>query len=373
MNEINVASESTTTATGSITDQISALLMDNDNPAPEQKKELPKTAKPKAPEPEAELPPTDDSMDDGDEEGDEGESEADTDVDNESESEEASDEEVTWAKALGIDEDKVIIDDNGEFAGIKIKVDDKISIVPLAELIAGHQSAKSNSNKSKAIAAEKKQFYEVEKPALLTEYGTKIKDAEALNTYLEQSITKEFSNIDWNALRYSNPGEYAALVQDYNIRMEEVGKIKNALDSVKMTEGQKINQENQQSVEKYVKGQIEKAIDTNPEWADTKKFKQALSSMETFIGETYGFSKQEFAEVRDARILEIIKDAQKYRMGKQVAEKKLAKPVAKYQKTTGSKKQTTLDKLTKRAKEASGYGKRAAETDAVAELLKDIY
>ena len=62
------------------------------------------------------------------------------------------------------------------------------------------------------------------------------------------------------------------------------------------------------------------------------------------------------------------------RAGKTVAEKKLAKPVAKFQKPSGNvkKQQTTLQRLTEKAKSASGYAKRAAETDAVAELLKGL-
>jgi hypothetical protein len=380
MNEINVTTESQPSqAVGSVTDQISALLMEDQAPVVEKKE--PKAAKPKAQESKPDLPPSEDSSEDGNED-EEGEF-YEKDLVDESELEEpeiednagpSEDEEATWSKVLGVPEDKVVLDDEGDFAGFKIKVDGKVEVVPAADLIAGFQNNKSNTHKSKALAEEKKQF-EAQKMQTLQEYGTKIKDAEALTIYLENSLVKEYQGVDWNTLRYSNPGEYAALVQDYNIRVDEIQKIKTATDTVKQQETEKYQQEFGQKTQAYIQEQVQKAIEKHPEWQDTNKFKSALSTMQNFVSETYGFSAQEFADVKDARILDLILDAQKYRAGKTVAEKKLAKPVGKFQKPTGQVKatKTKLEQLTSKAKTSSGYAKHAAETDAVAELLKNIY
>jgi hypothetical protein len=373
MNEINVTTDSTPAATGSVTDQISALLMEDQAPIVEKKE--PKTTKPKAPESEPDLPPSEDSMDSDDEEegiepGNEAE-EAEPEID---ETDTEDDGEATWSKVLGVPDDKVVLDDDGEFAGFKIKVDGKVEVIPTADLIAGFQNNKSNTQKSKALAEDKKNF-EAQKMQTLQEYGTKIKDAEALTTYLENSLVKEYQGVDWNSLRYSNPGEYAALVQDYNIRVDEIQKIKTATDTVKQQETEKYQQEFGQRTQAYIQDQVQQAIEKHPEWQDTKKFKAALGDMQSFVSDTYGFSAQEFADVKDARILDLILDAKKYRAGKTVAEKKLAKPVGKFQKPTGQVKatKTKLEQLTSKAKASSGYAKHAAETDAVAELLKNIY
>jgi len=371
-NEINVTTDSTPQATGSVTDQISALLMGEESSQPEKKE--PKASKPKAPESEPDLPPSEDSMDSDDDEegydepGDPDEIEEPDLPDNE------DDGDATWSKVLGVPEDKVVLDDDGEFAGFKIKVDGKVEVVPAADLIAGFQNNKSNTQKSKAIAEEKKQL-EAHKTQLLQEYGNKIKDAEALTTYLENSLVKEYQGVDWNSLRYSNPGEYAALVQDYNIRVDEIQKIKTATDTVKQQETEKYQQEFGQRTQAYIQEQVQQAIEKHPEWQDTKKFKAALSDMQNFVSDTYGFSAKEFADVKDARILDLILDAKKYRAGKTVAEQKLAKPVGKFQKPTGQVKATKskLEQLTSKAKASSGYAKHAAETDAVAELLKIVY
>jgi hypothetical protein len=378
-NEINVTTESQPSqAVGSVTDQISALLMEDQ--APEEKKE-PKAAKPKAQESKPDLPLSEDSTEDGNED-DEGEF-YEKDLVDESELEEpeiednagpSEDEEATWSKVLGVPEDKIILDDEGDFAGFKVNVAGKIEVVPAAELISGYQKNRAIDQKGKALAEEKKNF-ESQKMQTLQEYGTKIKDAEALTTYLENSLVKEYQGVDWNTLRYSNPGEYAALVQDYNIRVDEIQKIKTATDTVKQQETEKYQQEFGQRTQAYIQEQVQKAIEKHPEWQDTNKFKSALSTMQNFVSDTYGFSAQEFADVKDARILDLILDAQKYRAGKTIAEKKLAKPVGKFQKPTGQVKatKTKLEQLTSKAKTSSGYAKHAAETDAVAELLKNIY
>jgi hypothetical protein len=376
MNEINVTTESQPVkAAGSVTDQISALLMEEQSPAQPEVKKEPKAAKPKAPESKPDLPPSEDSMDsDEDEEGNDEPGEPDEIEESELPDNEDEEGDTTWSKVLGVPEDKVVLDDEGDFAGFKIKVDGKVEVVPASDLIAGYQNNKSNTQKSKALAEERKQL-ETKKQEVLQEYGTKIKDAEALTTYLESALVKEYQGIDWNSLRYQNPGEYAALVQDYNIRVDEIQKIKTATETVKQQEQEKYQQEFGQKTQAYIQEQVQQAIEKHPEWQDTKKFKAALGDMQNFVTETYGFSPAEFADVKDARILDLILDAKKYRAGKTIAEKKLAKPVAKFQKPTGKSQaqKTKLEQLTGKAKASSGYAQHAAQTDAVAELLKNIY
>jgi hypothetical protein len=367
-NEINVTTESQPSqAVGSVTDQISALLMENDNPQPEKK------AKPKLPEPKAEEAPVEDSSDDADEGEYEGDADLPVDIDESDEPEGEADDDTTWSKVLGVPEDKVVLDEDGDFAGFKVKVDGKVEKISANDLIAGFQSNKSNTNKSMALAEERKAL-ETQRSQVLQEYATKIRDAEALTGYLEQSLVKEYQGIDWNNLRFQNPGEYAALVQDYNIRVEEIQKIKSATETVKQQEQGKYQEEFGQKTQAYIQQQVQQAIEKHPEWQDTKKFKADLGGMQAFVSETYGFTPQEFADVKDARILDLILDAKKYRAGKTVAAQKLAKPVGKFQKPTGQAKaiKSKLEQLTSKAKASSGYAKHAAETDAVAELLRNI-
>lgn len=359
------------TRDSSVVDSVADILVAMDAPAqdvkPEKKVKSEPNVEVESHDDEGDLPLPESSNDDDDEQ------ESDEQEQTDDDEQDASDEEVTWAKVLGVDENKVVLDDKGEFSGFKVKVDGKVEVVPVDSLLAGYQNNKSNTNKSRAIAEERKQLEE-HKTSTLAEYGKKLKDAEALTDYLQSSMLEEFQGIDWNALRYSNPGEYSALVQDYNLKTAKIEQIKNAIGTVVSEETQKANAEFGQRNQVFVQAQIEKAIENNPEWKDDKAFKKALTNMQTFVGDSYGFTPQEFAEIKDARILELIKDAQRYRAGKSVAEKKVEKKVPRYQKPTASntKQLSKLEKLVKQAKSTTGHTQREAQKDAVAELMANL-
>jgi hypothetical protein len=97
--------------------------------------------------------------------------------------------------------------------------------------------------------------------------------------------------------------------------------------------------------------------------------------MTDFVAGAYGFTQEEFGGIQDARMLEVIKDAMRYRSSIKNVKTKLDVNLPKYQKSTGktTKSVTKLDKLTKIAKSSQGYQRRNAETDAVAELLGGLY
>jgi hypothetical protein len=352
------------TRDGDVVSQVSALLDAEVNDMPIKQEAKPDKKVPKSKQDlETELPPIDESN-----EEDEGEEEHNEDEPQEPDEIEEGD--LTWAKALGIDEKQLVLDDDGEFAGVKVKVDGKISIVKLPDLIASYQSNKSNTLKSQTLAEDRKQLDE-KRVSLLQEYSKKIKDAEALTSYLETSMTEEYQGIDWQSLRYSNPAEYAAMVQDYNLKTAHIKQIKDAILEVNNEENQKFVGESQQKTQQFIQGQVEKAIENNPAWNDAKVMRKALVEMQNFIGEAYGFTSEEFADIKDARILELIKDAHKYRSGVKIADKKLEKKVAKYQKPIGTstKKISKLEQLKKAAKQTTGYAQRDAQRDAVTELL----
>jgi len=339
---------------GSPVDRIADLLSGKtEEPAKEQIEESE----------EADTQPDDSTQDEDD--ADESEDEEASDAD--------SDEEVTWAKTLGVDEKNVVLDEDGNLSGINVKIDGKVSTVEIKDLIAGYQTNKSVTNRSKALADERREFDSI-KVAVAQEYSKKIETVDRLTAHLKESLIGDYKNVDWNRLRAENPGEYAAAVQDFNFRQSEIEKIAGAVNEEKTGVQQQMTAEQQQHFNEYIKGEAEKIITKNPSWAKPEVFKKAITEMTDFVNEAYGFSAQEFANVQDARVLEIVKDAMKYRSSIKSAKTKLEVTVPKFQKSSGKTVKTLskLDRLTKQAKEAKGYSKRAAETDAVAELLANL-
>jgi hypothetical protein len=285
-----------------------------------------------------------------------------------------SDEDVTWANTLGIDEKNVVLDEEGNLAGINVKVDGKVSTVGVKDLIAGYQSNKSNTNKSKQLADDRRDFDNI-KNAVANEYVSKIETVNKLTQHLKDTLMGSYKDVDWNRLRVDNPGEYAAMVQDFNLRNSEIEQISSAVNNEMQGVGQQMTAEQQAIQQEYIKSQADKVLEKNPSWAKPEVFKKALAEMTDFVADAYGFTQQEFGGIQDARLLEVVKDAMKYRSSIKNVKTKLDVNLPKYQKSTGktTKAVTKLDKLTKIAKSSNGYQKRNAETDAVAELLGGLY
>jgi len=362
-------SETNTTADGGVStasaiDQISALI---NEPEP-----APATTKPvKAKKPEID----EESIDEDADEDEDGDTDEDAEEEEGDESNDPSEEEVTWANTLGIEEKQIVLDEEGNLSGINVKIDGKTSAVAVKDLIAGYQSNKSNTNKSKSLADERREF-EAIRQNVAQEYTQKIETVAKLTEHLKESLLSDYSNIDWNRLRVENPGEYAAAVQDYNLRTAEIEKVASVIKDEKSIVTNEQTAEQQKVYQEYLRGQAEKIIENNPTWSKPEVFKKAAKAMQEFIEESYGFTQAEFDNIQDARILEIVKDAMAYRNGTKIAKTKLdAAPLPKFQKSKGSttKSQSNLEKLTNRAKTTSGYAKRGAEMDAVAELLQGLY
>jgi hypothetical protein len=346
----------TTADAGSVTDQIANLLMG------EQPTNKEVNVRPVDDEPEQDLEAADTLPDESNDEGEEETDEA-----------EASDEPVTWASTLGVDERNVVLDDDGNFIGFNTKVDGKVSTVSVKDLLVGFQNNKSNTLKSQELAEHRKEF-DANKSLFVQEYTQKLESVDKLTQHLKNSLVGEYQNIDWNRLRVENPGEYAAAVQDFNMRNAEIEKVLAVVNEEKAGVQNKMTAEQQADFNRYIKGQAEKIIENNPAWAKPEVFKKAVVEMSDFVNEAYGFSDQEFKNVQDARMLEVIKDAMKYRQSIKAAKTKLDVNIPKMVKSKGAapKAQTKLEQLTKKAQTTQGYHKRAAETDAVAELLRNL-
>lgn len=300
-----------------------------------------------------------------DDENDESQLEASTDNEVEEGQNDGEQDEVSWASALGVNDDDVVLDEDGNFKGIKIGDEH----VPLADLKNGFQFSRANTQKAQALAEERRQFEEA-KTQVTEQYTSKLQTVHKLTEKLADKFLEEYNAIDWGRLRLERPGEYAALQQDYSSRRAELQNVFAALETEGQTISQQEQQEQQARWQAHLETQARIAVDANPEWKDVSKFKSDMSDMTKFVSDSYGFSEQEFMSVYDARLLNLIKDAMKYRNGAKIVEDKVINKAPKFQKSNGPAKKTTkLDQLVKTAKNAKGYQKRAAETDAIAALL----
>jgi len=282
---------------------------------------------------------------------------------------EQGDSDITWSKALGVSDDDIALDEEGNFVGVKVVVNGKDELVPLTELKNGYQFSKANTQKAQAIAEERKQLEEV-KAVVTGEYTKKLTNVAKLSELLAAKFLEDYNSIDWNRLRLEQPGEYAALQRDYDLKRSELQTVFTAIESEQTNVAQQQSGEVKQKINAHLAAQAELVINNNPDWRDVNKFKTAMSDIAKFVGDAYGFTPNEFSSVYDARLIELIKDAKAYRDGKTNIESKTKTKVPIFQKSSGQAKKTSrLDQLVKTAKNAKGSARRVAETDAITALL----
>jgi hypothetical protein len=291
--------------------------------------------------------------------------------DEETDLEQVADGEVTWEGMLGISEDSMSFGDDGNVVGIKTKVNGEEEIVSMTDLVAGYQNNKHVTQKGQAHAEAVKEF-EVQKGQVEQVYASKLDSVDALSKHFEKQLVAEFDNINWQQLRQDNPAEYAALKSDFAAKANELKSIQDAITEDKATVNQEQVDSRAVNHKAYMKTQYEAMIEKNPEWSDEKVRNTAQEGFKSFVKEQYGFTDADWSLVYDARLIELVKDAKKYRDGAAVAGKKRLKTVPKFQKSRGKglkPKTSKLEKLTSAAKKAKGHQKRDLQAGAVAELL----
>jgi hypothetical protein len=282
----------------------------------------------------------------------------------------SSDDEVTWAGVLGVDDSNIVLDEEGNLQGLVVKVDGVSSTVSVKDLVAGYQTNKHYTQKSQALAEERREFEKV-RGDVAQNYSERLAAVDKLTGFLYDTMTKEFQNINWEKLRSENPGEYAAAVADYQTRDAQFKQIMAAVQSENGQLQQQHQAQYNAEFQKHLAGQYEKVLENNPSWRDTEKMQKELNAIGDSANEVYGIHPEEFKHLNDARHLEIIKDAIAYRKGKTVSDNKIKTAPPKFQKAGGKsgKPMSKLTRLTLDARKAQGSRQRDLQTAAVTELL----
>ena len=289
---------------------------------------------------------------------------------NESEND-TEDDDQDLAKMLGLEESQLSVSDDGDFS-INVKVDGKQGTVSLKEIIKGYQSESSNTQKSMALANERKTF-ETAAAAKVQEVTQSLERNLNLAKVLEQEIMADFEKVDWDDLRQYDPAEWTAKRQEMGTKYNKIQRLQQELEIQASEDAQAAKTKTTEQQQVNLKKQWDTMIVNNPTWSDQSKYKKDMATLKSFATETYGYEDADFANVTDARAIEILKDAQSYRKGAKVAQKKIKSIPKKLKRGKGGRfvknKVSKLDKLTQAVKTAKGSNKRDLQTDAIAELL----
>jgi len=295
------------------------------------------------------------------------ESQAEDSISDESEIEEDG----SWGSALGVDDEKIILDDDGDFKGVSVKVNGETSQVDMNDLITSYQTGKAVTQKSQQLSTDRKQF-DTDREAAGQMYQQELTKVQNMAGMLQNQLMAEYNNVNWDQLRISDPAEYAAARQDFATKSEQMQLAGQQIQQQQLQAQDYYNSEVSKNKQAFLANQAEVVLSNNPTWHDDAVMAKDVASMRESAKSYYGLTDEALAGVSSASQVAILQDAIKFRQGSKVADNKLSKPLPKFQKgprrrraNRGSK----LDALTKRAKVSTGMNKKNAETDAIAELL----
>lgn len=276
---------------------------------------------------------------------------------------------ATVAQILGFADDQIELDEDGNFVGIVVNVNGEKSVVSTNDLVASYQTNKAITQKAQYVAEEKRRFEGVRGQAV-TEYENKVLMVEGLANQLKNALIGDYSAIDWQRLRAERPGEYAALVQDMNLRQQNVDAILNNIQAEIGQFHQRVATLDDNQFQEFLRGQYQEVVNHNPAWRDPRVMERDMSNMGMNAAKEYGITPAEFAYLTDARHVAILQDALAYRSGKQAVKEK-TQSAPKFQRSGRgpARNSSRLDKLTAAAKKAKGAQQRELQTAAVAELL----
>jgi hypothetical protein len=162
------------------------------------------------------------------------------------------------------------------------------------------------------------------------------------------ALEHAYQNIDWNGIRYNNPGEYAALQADF----------RNRFDSAKQQEaqaGQVFEEHRKQNAE----FQRDKLFNAVPELKDEKVRVQIAQDVQAFASK-YGFTSKEVGDIEDHRLMRMLIEASRTDKAKVTAQEKKVDKTPTASKPSTSRpipgRNAALKRLTEKAK-ASGNSK----------------
>ena len=277
----------------------------------------------------------------------------------------------TLSQLLGLDESQVSVNEDSGDLLITTDVSGVKTSIPFKEVLAGYQTSKSFTEKSQALAKDRREF-EAAAQSKIQEVHKSLDHGKALINQLQQELMAEYQGTNWDELRRTDPAEYAARQQDQQTRYNKVMGMNNFVNQQQEQLNAKQQETKSQQEQVMLQAQRDLMVENIPEWHDPEKMKTGISEIREFLADAYSFTEEEIAFVVDARQVNIVRDAMAYRKGKKVAERKVKAPIPAINKSkvaAPKRKSTKLERLTKAAKASKGADRKRKELDAVAELL----
>lgn len=280
-----------------------------------------------------------------------------------------NDGDVTLASMLGLDDDKLEFDDKGAVV-FNAVIDGETHKVPVHELVKSYQLQGHVNNKSIALENDRKEFHSIRDQAY-QELATRLNGLNQLIKLNEDSLLAEYNQIDWNTLRMTEPGEWAALQQQFQQRAQHIEQVKQMAGQEQSRGQQEQDQKKAEAYQARVQAEMGKMIMDNPHWNDHTVMAKEIGEVGAFLRNTYGFSDEEIANNIDSRLMKMFRDAMQFHAGaKALTEKKVKANVPKFQKPgSGGGDRPSLQKARAVKQQKDAIRQSGGSVDSIAQAL----
>ena len=281
------------------------------------------------------------------------------------------DDDQTLAAALGLPEDALEYDEEGNVV-FNAVIDGEATKVKMQDLVKSYQLEGHVNKKSMQLESDRREF-ETTRDQAYNHLTQKITVANNLIGAVEQQLMGELQGIDWDTLRATDPAEWAATRQYYTERVQWLQQLKTQTGSMQkgLTEEQQKAQQDKYNA--FMQGEVQKMIQDNPAWKDQAVMAKEVGEVGKFLVDKYGFTPDEIANHMDARMMRMVRDAMQFANGKDTLKtKKVPDNVPKFRtpgQQNANRRDTTKARQVKAQKEA--IRKSGGSVDAIAASLVD--
>lgn len=210
-----------------------------------------------------------------------------------------------FAAILGVDEDRLDVDEDGTVY-VKTKIDGEEGRAKFQDLVKSYQLEghlnKQNMEVAEARKALQEKMAETERAA-----QERIQQLESLSQIAYQELQREYQSIDWQTLRATDPGEFAAKVAEFNQREARIGQAIQHIQS----ERQQAQAKEQERFSQYLQEENSKLLKAIPEWSKPEVAQKEKSELKSYAVNN-GFTPTEIDQLSDHRSILILRKAMMY-------------------------------------------------------------
>lgn len=224
------------------------------------------------------------------------------------------------AKYLGVDESAIDVDDDGAPV-FKTKINGKEGAAKFNDLVKSYQLQGHAENRVREVA-QREQMLQARMQqadqaihARLQQFDNNLQQVATLTQVAQDEMAREYRSIDWNNLRQTNPGEYAALqteFQNRNARLQgvfgELNQRRAQAMQVAQYQQQQAHQQHAYQQVRALEGERQRLTEFIPEWTNAEVAAKEKAAIRDWAIKS-GFPPEEVDNLSRAHHVKAMRDA----------------------------------------------------------------